>query len=70
MKNVTWLTFTYYCFPGAGAGAGLGGYKAKIEAGVDVFREKLTISDKAEFNTNLGVNVNTGSKMLCNFINR
>ena len=58
--HVPKCAFTHYWFPGAGAGAGLGGYKAKMEAGVDVVREKLALGDKAEFNGNLGVNVNTG----------
>ena len=47
-------------YAGAGLGIGLGGVKAKVEAGIDVVNSKTKLSKNQEINWNLGVNVDTG----------
>jgi len=48
---------------GGGLGAGIGGVKAKVDAGVDLVRARGKIGENQEVKANLGLNANTGGEI-------
>jgi len=48
---------------GGGLGAGPGGVKAKVDAGVDLVRARGKIGENQEIKANLGLNANTGGEV-------
>jgi len=48
---------------GGGLGAGPGGVKAKVDAGIDLVRSRTKIGENQELKANFGLNANTGGEI-------